>query len=134
MPKLRSLKDLEDLRERVRQEIEIRQRTNIEIIIGMATCGIAAGARETMHAILAELEKHSIKARVAQVGCIGMCSKEPLVDIQQAGEPRVTYANVRPDMVPRLIQEHLIDGHVIREWAFGRVPLEGIGVSDWRTS
>jgi NADP-reducing hydrogenase subunit HndB len=134
MPKLRFLEDLEYLRERAQREIAIRQRTSIEIIIGMGTCGIAAGARETLHAILVELGRRNIEARVAQVGCIGMCSKEPLVDIQQAGEPRVTYANVRPDMIPRLIQEHLINGHVIQEWVFGRVPLEGIGVPDWRTS
>ena len=95
----------------------------------MGTCGIAAGARETMQAILQELERRQIEAHVATVGCIGMCSKEPLVDVEQAGKPRITYANVHPDMVSRLIQEHLVEGKVVDEWAFGRVPLDGIGTA-----
>jgi len=96
--------------------------------VGMGTCGIAAGARETMQAILKELDSREIEANVATVGCIGMCSKEPLVDIEQAGKPRVTYANVHPPMVPRLIEEHLINGRVIQEWVFGRVSDDGVAV------
>jgi len=74
-----------------------------------------------MHAILEELRKRHIDAHVATVGCIGMCSREPLVDIEQAGKPRITYVNIRADQVPRLIEEHLIKGHVIEEWVLGRV-------------
>jgi NADP-reducing hydrogenase subunit HndB len=129
MPKLQSLEDLQRLREKAQHELTIRQKTGTKITIGMGTCGIAAGARETMHAILEELDKRKIDAQVATVGCIGMCSKEPLVDIEQADRPRVTYANVHPDMIPRLIEEHLIKGAVIEEWAFGRVPQEGIGTT-----
>ena len=129
MPKLKSIEDLRQLREKAQQELTIRQSTGTTITIGMGTCGIAAGARETMQAILKEMDRQGIDAHVATVGCIGMCSKEPLVDIDQAGRPRVTYANVHPDMVPRLIEEHLIQGKIVTEWAFGRVPLEGIGSS-----
>ena len=64
---------------------------------------------------------------VVSVGCIGMCSNEPLVDIQQAGCPRITYRNVHPDMVPRLIEEHLVKGDVVQEWVMGRLPDQGIG-------
>jgi (2Fe-2S) ferredoxin len=60
------------------------------------------------------------------VGCIGLCAQEPLLDIQQGAEPRVTYANVTPKMVPRIIQEHLVEGHVIDKWVFGRVKLEAV--------
>jgi NADP-reducing hydrogenase subunit HndB len=130
MPKLKSLEDLRQLREQAQQELTIRQTTGTTITVGMGTCGIAAGARETMQAILQEMDERGIDAHVATVGCIGMCSKEPLVDIDQAGKPRVTYANVHPDMVPRLIEEHLIQGNVVTDWAFGRVPLAGIGSSD----
>jgi NADP-reducing hydrogenase subunit HndB len=87
----------------------------------MGTCGIAAGAREVMHAILDELENRGIDAHVTTVGCIGMCSKEPLVDIQQGDEPRVTYGNISPEMVPKLIEEHLVNGNVVDEWVVGRV-------------
>ena len=54
-------------------------------------------------------------------GCVGMCAKEPLVDIEQAGKSRIRYANITPESVPRLIEEHLVKGNVIREWAIGRL-------------
>ena len=129
MPKLKNLEDLEQLRERVQSEMKARTQANTTITIGMGTCGISAGAREVMHAIISELEAQGIDAHVTTTGCIGMCSKEPLVDIEQAGQPRVTYANVHPDMVPRLIEEHLVNGEIVDEWAFGRVPLAGIGTA-----
>jgi NADP-reducing hydrogenase subunit HndB len=127
MPKLKSLEDLQKIREQAQRDLKVRTETGTKIIVGMGTCGIAAGARETMHAILAELQSQSIDANVTTVGCIGMCSKEPLVDIEQAGRPRITYCNVHPDMVPRLIEEHLIKGLVVEEWAMGRVSSAGIG-------
>lgn len=129
MPRLESVEDLKRLREQAQRELTIRQHTGNKITVGMGTCGIAAGARETMGAILAELEDRQIEASVATVGCIGMCSKEPLVDIEQGGRPRVTYANVHPEMVPHLVEEHLLKGNIVTEWAFGRVPLDGIGAA-----
>lgn len=128
MPKIGSLDELKKLRESAQRDLAIRRKTGTKITVGMGTCGIAAGARETMQAILKELDARAIEANVATVGCIGMCSKEPLVDIEQAGKPRVTYANVHPDMVPRLIEEHLINGRVVQEWVFGRVSEEGVAV------
>jgi NADP-reducing hydrogenase subunit HndB len=122
MPKLKTLEDLKKLRDSAQKEINVRVETGTRIIIGMGTCGIAAGARETMHAILDELKKREIDAHVTTVGCIGMCVKEPLVDIEQAGKPRITYGNVKPNMVPRLIEEHLIKGNVVTEWTVGRLP------------
>ncbi len=121
MPKVKSLEDLKRIREEAQKDLKVRLETGTTITVGMGTCGIAAGARDTMHAILEELHKREIDAHVATVGCIGMCSKEPLVDIEQAGYPRITYANVHPDMVPRIIEEHLIKGNVVQEWVFGRV-------------
>ena len=121
MPKLKSLEELRRLREEAQEDLKVRLDTGTTITVGMGTCGIAAGARETMHAILEELKRREIDAHVTTVGCIGMCSKEPLVDIEQAGKPRITYANVHPDMVPRLIEGHLINGHAVEEWVFGRV-------------
>jgi NADP-reducing hydrogenase subunit HndB len=129
MPKIKSIEELRKVREAARRDLKIRTDTGTKVIIGMGTCGIAAGARQTMHAIMEELQKRGIDANVTTVGCIGMCSKEPLVDIEQAGRPRVTYCNVHPDMVPRLIEEHLIKGNVVQEWAMGRMPGEGIGQS-----
>jgi NADP-reducing hydrogenase subunit HndB len=121
MPKLKTLDDLKKVRENAEKDLKVRLETGTRIIVGMGTCGIAAGARETMHAILEELQKREIEAHVSTVGCIGMCVREPLVDIEQAGKPRITYGNVKPDMIPRIIEEHLIKGNVVEEWAIGRL-------------
>ena len=121
MPKLKSLDELRKLRQEVQKEITTRTQTGTTITVGLGTCGIAAGARETMQAILEELRKRHIDAHVTTVGCIGMCSREPLVDIEQAGKPRITYVNIMADQVPRLIEEHLIKGNVVEEWILGRV-------------
>jgi NADP-reducing hydrogenase subunit HndB len=121
MSKLKSLDDLKRVREEAQRAIKTRVDTGTTITVGMGTCGIAAGARDTMHAILAELAKRQIDAHVTTVGCIGQCVKEPLVDIEQAGQPRITYANIRPDMVPQLIEEHLIKGQPVTEWVVGRL-------------
>ena len=121
MPKITSLADLQQLRQQLQRDIKARTDTTTTITVGMGTCGIAAGAREVMHAVLAELDRRGINAHVTTVGCIGMCSKEPLVDIQQGNEPRVTYGNITPDMVPRLIEEHLVHGNVVEEWVVGQV-------------
>lgn len=128
MPKVKSLDELRKLRDQVKDDISTRIETGTTIIVGMGTCGIAAGARETMHAIMQELEKRQINAHVRTVGCIGMCSREPLVDIEQAGKPRVTYGNVTPEMVSRLIDEHLKNGHVVNEWVVGRKTTDEIGL------
>lgn len=121
MPQIKSLEELRNLRQQVEREISTRKDTGTTVIVGMGTCGIAAGARDTMHAILEELHKRDIEANVTTVGCIGMCAREPLVDIEQAGKPRVTYGNVTPDMVSRLIEEHLVKGQVVEEWVVGRL-------------
>jgi NADP-reducing hydrogenase subunit HndB len=82
----------------------------------MGTCGISAGAREVMHAILEELEKRELDAHMTTVGCIGICDKEPLVSVHQVDKPTVSYGNITLAMVPRLIEEHLIKDQVVEEW------------------
>lgn len=124
MAKIKSLDELRKLREQVQDHIISRTETGTTIIVGMGTCGIAAGARETMQAILAELKARDIEAHVTTVGCIGMCAREPLVDIEQAGKPRITYGNITAAMVPRLIDEHLKKGNIVNEWVVGRLAPE----------
>ena len=119
MPRLETAADLERVRREIRENIEKRQQTEPLITVGMGTCGLTAGAGKVMEAIRDELSQRSLDVRVKAVGCIGMCSREPLVDIQRPGEPHVTYADVRPDRVPRLIDEHLLGGRVMEEWMFG---------------
>jgi len=121
MPKIKNLEDLQALREQLQKDIKTRADTGTTITVGMGTCGIAAGAREVMQSILTELEARGIDAHVTTVGCIGSCSLEPLVDIQQGDEPAIRYGNVTPDRVPRIVEEHLVQGNVVEEWVVGRV-------------
>jgi NADP-reducing hydrogenase subunit HndB len=124
MAKLASLQDLTELRQSLQADARRRAQTGVAISIGMGTCGIAAGARETMSAIQSELARQQIDAQIASVGCIGICAKEPLVDIQVAGKSRVMYANVTADMVPKLIEQHLVRGEPVVEWVVCRMPGE----------
>ena len=121
MPRIKNIEELRNLRTQLQEGIRARSETSTTITVGMGTCGIAAGAREVMRAILDELSAQEIDAHVVTTGCIGMCSEEPLVDIQQGDEPRVTYGNVRASMVPRIIDEHLSKGSVVEQWVVGRV-------------
>ncbi|PKO23516.1 MAG: 2Fe-2S ferredoxin [Chloroflexi bacterium HGW-Chloroflexi-1] len=121
MPKIQSLEELRTLRAQLKQDIKARTETSTTITVGMGTCGIAAGAREVMQVFLDELATRAIDAHVVTTGCIGMCSKEPLVDIQQSDGPRITYGNVHPTMVPRIIEEHLIHGNTVQQWVVGQL-------------
>jgi NADP-reducing hydrogenase subunit HndB len=121
MPRLKSVEELKKIRQEAQKDLSIRTQTGTRIIVGMGTCGIAAGARQTLQAIVAELQRREIDAHVTTVGCIGMCASEPLVDIEQADGGRITYGQVKPDMIPRLIEEHLINGRVVSEWVVGRL-------------
>jgi NADP-reducing hydrogenase subunit HndB len=121
MARLKNIEELKKIRAEAQKDLLIRTQTGTRIIVGMGTCGIAAGARDVMQAILKELDARKIDAHVETVGCVGMCAKEPLVDIEQAGKSRIRYANIAPENVPRLIDEHLVKGNVIQEWAIGRL-------------
>ena len=124
MEKLNSLQEFSHFREMQKRLTQTRRDTGTRISVGMGTCGIAAGARETMEAIRSEIGRRQIDADIASVGCIGMCAKEPLVDIQQAGGAHVLYANVLPEMVGRLIEEHLLRGQPVREWVICRMTVD----------
>lgn len=120
MEKLASREDLQKLREDAKKLIYDQASKETKIIIGMGTCGIAAGAREVMAAIMEELEKRKLQVNVTQTGCIGMCEKEPLVDVQLPGRKRITYGNVKPSDVSRIIVGHVMHGHIVDDLVVAR--------------
>ena len=124
MPKITSIEDLRLAREEAQEILELRKKTRTQIIVGMGTCGIAAGARETRRAVLEELGKRGIDADVKSVGCIGMCTAEPLVDIVEAGKNRITYGGVTEDRVPQLIEDHLVKHGIVDEWVVGQIEMD----------
>ena len=124
MPRLNNTQELATFRESLLAAQGAAAMRETIISIGMGTCGLAAGAGEIYQAIQNELTKHDLQTQIKSVGCIGMCVNEPLVDIQLPGRPRVTYVNVTPARVSRIIAEHIIQGQVVQEWVLGKIPLD----------
>ncbi|MDR2006172.1 MAG: (2Fe-2S) ferredoxin domain-containing protein [Acidaminococcales bacterium] len=113
---MKSLEELKKLREKLQSDTKLRAADGIKVIVGMGTCGIAAGAREVMAALMEEVKKRGLAGVVfQQTGCIGMCEKEVLVDIILPGAPRITYGNVRPSDAGRLVAEHVINGQIVKD-------------------
>ena len=120
---IKNLEDLRKIKAEAQKATETRQQNDTQIIIGMGTSGIAAGAREVMKAVLDELAKRKINnVSVLQTGCIGMCQKEPLLDIVRPGEDRVTYGPVKPTDVPRIIADHLVNGIIVDDLVVAKLP------------
>ena len=121
MPKIKNLEELKKLREKSISETSARKEGKFRVIIGLGTCGIAAGGRKIMEVAMEEISKRGLKdVSVETTGCIGMCQNEPLMDIVRPGEPRVTYGNLKPEDVPRIIADHLVNGNVVEEKVIGR--------------
>ena len=119
---MKSLEELNDLKEKARKEMQMRDNEKKPtIIVGMGTCGIAAGARDILQSVLKEIDKRGLDVRVTQTGCIGMCEKEPLLDVKIPGEDRVTYGNLEPENVRKIIVQHVINGNVVNELAIARL-------------
>ena len=118
---MKSLADLQAIREKTLENINMRKDENAaRVVIGMATCGIAAGARPVMLAFMEELQKRNLQhVQVSQTGCIGMCRYEPIVEITTPGKEKVTYVNVKPEMVPRIVADHVVNGQPVVEYTIG---------------
>ena len=121
MPKISNLEELKKLRDKSIAETAARKEGRFRVIIGLGTCGISAGGRKIMEAAMEEIAKRGLKdVSVETTGCIGMCQNEPLMDIVRPGEPRVTCGNLKPEDVPRIIADHLVNGNVVEEKVIGR--------------
>ena len=120
---MKSLAELEAIRKATLSRINVRTEEKGEttrVVIGMATCGIAAGARPVMLAFMDEIEKRKLNhVTVSQTGCVGMCRLEPMVDVIVPGKEKVTYVHVKPDMVPRIVAEHVVNGRPVQEYTIG---------------
>ena len=118
MNKIKSLDDLKRVRE---EALEKRSKTstsgNAQVIVGMGTCGIAAGARETMKAVLEFIETENLEGIiVTQTGCIGLCEQEPILQVVRGEEEKVTYGKVTPEIAKRILKEHVSGGEIVKEF------------------
>lgn len=119
---MKSLAELQAIRDRMQKQMDIRDNDEdrIRVVVGMATCGIAAGARPVLTAFLNEVEKRNLEnVTVTQTGCIGVCRLEPIVEVYVPGEEKVTYVKLNPDMVPKIVSEHLVNRRVVTEYTIG---------------
>ena len=108
--------------EKMQKQIDIRENSadDIRVVVGMATCGIAAGARPVLTAFLEEVAKRELKnVTVSQTGCIGVCRLEPIVEVYVPGQEKVTYVKMTPDKVASIVSEHLVNGRVVTEYTIG---------------
>ncbi|WP_283124584.1 (2Fe-2S) ferredoxin domain-containing protein [Angelakisella massiliensis] len=119
---MKSLAELQALRDQMKNKIGIRHDsdTNIRVVVGMATCGIAAGARPVLQAFTEEVAKRNLThVSVQQTGCIGICQYEPVVEIYAPDQEKVTYVKVTPEMVPTIVTNHIVNGTPVTEYTIG---------------
>lgn len=92
----------------------------IRVLVGMATCGIAAGARPVLNALVEEVQKRNLQnVTVTQTGCIGICQYEPIVEVLEPGKEKVTYVKMTPEKAVRVVNDHLVNGNVVTEFTIG---------------
>ncbi len=122
---MKSLAELMAIREATKQRMTVREDTGddaIRVVVGMATCGIAAGARPVLNAFVEEIAKRNLKGvQVVQTGCIGMCQYEPIVEIVQPGKEKVTYVKMTADKVAKVVNDHIVNGNPVAEYTVNAI-------------
>ena len=116
---MKSLAELQAIKEKMRDKVILREGINAtRVVVGMATCGIAAGARPVLNTIVEEVNREGLmeKVTVSQTGCIGICQLEPIVEVFEAGKEKVTYVKMTPEKAKRIVEEHLKNGNVVNEY------------------
>ena len=116
MPTVKSLDDLKKIKEQATQKRDIKTASGqAQVTVAMGTCGIAAGARDTMKAVLETIETDGLQGIVVtQTGCIGLCEWEPIVQVTIGDQPKVTYGKVTAERAQQILKEHVVGGQVIK--------------------
>ena len=120
---MKSLAELQAIKERMRNKVVIREgASDVRVVVGMATCGIAAGARPVLNAFVEGVNAENLadKVTVSQTGCIGICQYEPVVEIYESGK-KTTYVKMTPEKAKTVIEKHLKGGEVVTEFTIGNL-------------
>ena len=118
---MKSLEELKAIKAKMQDKVNLRTSSaETRVVVGMATCGIAAGARPVLNAFVEGVANAGLtgKATVSQTGCIGICQYEPVVEVF-SGEEKVTYVNMTPDKAAKVIEDHIKNGKVVTEYTIG---------------
>ena len=122
---MKSIEELMAIRDKTRKNMTVREDTGdskIRVVVGMATCGIAAGARPVLNAFVDEIAKRVVKGvSVQQTGCIGMCQYEPIVEVTEPGKEKVTYVKMTPEKAVRVVNDHIVNGNPVAEFTVGAI-------------
>nr|WP_316626744.1 (2Fe-2S) ferredoxin domain-containing protein [uncultured Ruminococcus sp.] len=120
---MKSLAELKAIRDRAKANVALRKENPnaARVLVGMATCGIAAGARPVLNAFTEEIAKRGLQEDivVTQTGCIGICQYEPVVEVEIPGQEKVTYVKMTPEKVARIVNDHLVNKNVVTEYTIG---------------
>ena len=119
---MKSLAELKAIRDKTRASVTLRENAEAgtRVMVGMATCGIAAGARPVLNAFVEEVAKRNLQdVMVTQTGCIGICQYEPVVEVYEPGKEKVTYVKMKPEMVPVVVEQHLVNHQVVTDYTIG---------------
>ncbi len=124
---MKSLEELKAIRDRVRSSVDLRENNSdkIRVIVGMATCGIAAGARPVLAAFTDEIAKRGLSnVAVTQTGCIGICQYEPVVEVFDTEGNKTTYVKMTPEKAVKVVTDHLVNGNVVTEYTIGSIDMK----------
>jgi len=116
---MKSLAELKAIRDKVQGQVGLRSESEAgtRVVVGMATCGIASGARPVLTALSDAVMEHKLEnVAVVQTGCIGLCQYEPIVEVIEQGKEKVTYIKMTPEKALEVVNRHLIGGHVVTEY------------------
>ena len=119
---MKSLAELQEIRNKALNQVNLRKEREdgIRVVVGMATCGIAAGARPVLNSFVSEIEKRNLaNVTVTQTGCIGMCRLEPIVEVYGPGEEKVTYVHMTEEKAIKVVTDHLINNKPVTEYTIG---------------
>jgi NADP-reducing hydrogenase subunit HndB len=119
---MKSLEDLKKIRENMQAQMNIRHEDaeRTRVVVGMATCGIAAGARPVLNALVEEVGRRNLQhVVVTQTGCIGVCRLEPIVEVFEPGKEKVTYVKMDAEKAKKIVSEHLVNGRVVDAYTIG---------------
>lgn len=121
---MKSLAELAAIRDKMKNKVTLREESGeTRIVVGMATCGIAAGARPVLSTFVEEVDKAGLNGSVAvtQTGCIGLCRYEPIVEVLRAGEEKVTYIKMTPEKALEVMEKHIKGGKPVVEYTIGNI-------------
>lgn len=121
---MKTIEELNAIREKAKADMTLREDNTevIRVVVGMATCGIAAGARPVLTGFVEEVARRKLNnVAVSQTGCIGMCQYEPIVEIVEQGKEKVTYVRMTAERVARIVNDHLVNGNIVTEFTVGAI-------------